>query len=1113
MTKITPKGQPNIPKLRGPEQSKAPEIKRPEVKSGANPFTNDRLIKSGSGHAPPAMPAMGPMDTLAVPGAESSSDTLGPGGKAATPTQLLKTLNTLPVQELPDVVVVEAAWADFLQDADVTTGVRTALESQFESLVDRHGSVRDQEVLHEAKLSRVEIMAGSEDAISISQARLETGDVETSSVRLQAEVDSLRLDVKEFLEQIHTAGDNPRRAKLSSQARALLDSLGEMPELPDAHNSAYASFIADYGEDTAKKHHLDKSVENIRRNVQILGGNAKNLEGQIEHVTDLLERSSSTRSLKRVKKHVEYLKPHFESHRKQVASFQKDVQKFVDFMDGLRENKAAAKIERQEMSDRKAGMLNELQSYLDMDYDASAFKDEYAHLNDTMGSEALAQVGLDRNYEVMIHNLSNVQNGLHQVRNYAQMLFDDISKADHMGWLDARVENLASLKGQFKDYEGSRDNFESQLSGFRKQMSGLAETAASIPFDKQVESARERLTHAPTTLEADGGAFDKVEKSIADFPGDRKNKSIATEANVLKGDLVSLEASLSVVGKKRAQIETLLGKASSPQELKDALQGISSYSTLVEAHNSEVRTFQRRTKALLKSLPGAALESLSGQQEKRALTSAGKTLLGHVQKKKTAMFDTLNISRLNYSDGRVLNFTAEDRAAVWGALLEKNPRLSVDALDKRGHSLLHNVVLSASLNQDEKVTMVEALVGFGADVNQVDRQGHPPVDTALRLAKVDTAVIETLRGHGARVSDARRIPALAHLFGASGHVKVKEGAKTRSVSLEGLAPRFAAFGLDPAITESLDEVKERSVGDMKSILQSVERGWVDTQSYSKFLGRVQDAKVGIDSLAGAPEVLMTGWDHPNGHAVGFVFNQEGDKHYFYACNAGDAKDPHRSIVKYEVQNFDKLLKFLRGCERNRDETRSLFVGKPIRMGLGRCMDYKQLPDAIDKASQKRGNCTVSSRKACVLAMMWSEGIVLGADPKVVKDHYKQVTTELRERGVRGTIETGHIPLMGKALVEMLTKFDREPCRGYAFEVANAIVQQNQTGKTSRAKDDSFKAPDSGEAEFMTTIRNALDISKASLDERDNAGRSLLARARFMNNNEAARVLEQVGARA
>jgi hypothetical protein len=477
------------------------------------------------------------------------------------------------------------------------------------------------------------------------------------------------------------------------------------------------------------------------------------------------------------------------------------------------------------------------------------------------------------------------------------------------------------------------------------------------------------------------------------------------------------------------------------------------------------------------------------------------------------MFDTLNISRLTYSDGRVLNFTAEDRTAVWGALLKKNPSLSVDALDKRGHSLLHQVVLSASLNQNEKITMLDALVSLGADVNQVNRQGQPPVETALRLEKVDVGVIEGLKGHGARVSDARRIPALAHLFGASGHVKVKEGSKTRSVSLEGLAPRFAAFGLDPAITESLHEVERRSSGHLRTILHSVERGWVDTQSYSKFMTRVQDAKVGINSTAGAPEVLMTGWDHPSGHAVGFVFNQEGDKHYFYACNAGDAKDPHRSIVKYEVQNFDKLLKFLRGCERNRDETRSLFVGKPIRMGLGRCMDNKQLPDAIDKSSQKRGNCTVSSRKACILAMMWSEGIVLGAEPKVVKEHYKQVTTELRERGVRGAIETGHIALMGKALVEMLTKFDREPCRGYAFEVADAIVQQKNTGKKSAAKNDSFRPPDSDSAIFMETIKGALDISKASLDERDNGGRSLLARARFRNNHEAARVLEQVGAQA
>ena len=70
----------------------------------------------------------------------------------------------------------------------------------------------------------------------------------------------------------------------------------------------------------------------------------------------------------------------------------------------------------------------------------------------------------------------------------------------------------------------------------------------------------------------------------------------------------------------------------------------------------------------------------------------------------------------------------------------------------------------------------------------------------------------------------------------------------------------------------------------------------------------------------------------------------------------------------------------------------------------------------------------SHRKAALLAMMWSENRDFNIPPQELKAGYKAVTTELRERGIRGAIESGHRELMGKALVKMLTKFDREPCQ-------------------------------------------------------------------------------------
>jgi hypothetical protein len=254
---------------------------------------------------------------------------------------------------------------------------------------------------------------------------------------------------------------------------------------------------------------------------------------------------------------------------------------------------------------------------------------------------------------------------------------------------------------------------------------------------------------------------------------------------------------------------------------------------------------------------------------------------------------------------------------------------------------------------------------------------------------------------------------------------------------------------------------------------------------------------------------MTGWNHPSGHAVGFVFNQEADKNYIYACNAGDAKDPHRSIVKYEVKNFHKLLNFFRGCGQNRNQTRSLFVGKATHSGLRRVPEHQQLPSAIDKSSQKRGNCPMASRKACMLAMIWSESRRFNVEPKVVKAHYKQVTTELRERGVRGAIDAGHPGLMGKALVKMITKYDRLECQGYAYEVASAIVRQDETGVSTPEGGHPVEIPNPSSPAFYETLVRALKITRTPLDERDNAGRTLTEHAYHKGNLKAAAILERL----
>ena len=45
------------------------------------------------------------------------------------------------------------------------------------------------------------------------------------------------------------------------------------------------------------------------------------------------------------------------------------------------------------------------------------------------------------------------------------MLKSDIEKADHRGWVDARKENIAELKGQLAEFQTLKDNTQPTLKG------------------------------------------------------------------------------------------------------------------------------------------------------------------------------------------------------------------------------------------------------------------------------------------------------------------------------------------------------------------------------------------------------------------------------------------------------------------------------------------------------------------------------------------------------------------------------------------------------------------------------------------------------------------------
>ncbi|MBT6179969.1 MAG: hypothetical protein HOI23_22190, partial [Deltaproteobacteria bacterium] len=694
----------------------------------------------------------------------------------------------------------------------------------------------------------------------------------------------------------------------------------------------------------------------------------------------------------------------------------------------------------------------------------------------------------------------NVEDSLHNVRSYAQMLKADVEKADHKGWVDARKENIQEVQSQLKQFNDLKANYELDLSGFLKELSTLEKSVSNAPVSETKKNLHERLQSLPRLLD--------VKNPLAEQDLTSLSTDLKEESSQIKNEFNQLSRSIRIIQKKVGALENEISGVTSERDIEAVREKLGTLSSLIKRHNSDARTQLRLADRVLDKLTGPTL-SRDTTFVVPKLSKNGKTLLDHISRGKDPFFGTMNISKLSYSSGRKITFTTDDRIAVWDSLLKKDASIDINKPNRSGNTMIHQIIMSAGMDESDKVRMVEYLGSKGADLNIKSRDGLQPVELALRLSVKQPELVETLRDLGAQISLKEQIPIFAHLIGAGGEVSLKKGGKVQRVALEGLSPNVAAFGLDPAFVESLDELQSRTDGPINSIYQRMERGWVNTMSYEKFIGRVRDAKIGIDTKGGVPEVLSTGWDHPSGHAISFVFNHEPDGYYFYACNTGDAKDPDRSIVKYKVSDFDNFLSFLKTSSRNADHTRSLYVGQPERLGLDRVPEKDQLPASIDKSSQKIGNCTVASRKAALLAMMWSEGRDFSIPPQELKSAYKEVTTELRERGIRGAISSGHMDLMGKSLVKMLTKFDRPACQDYAFELASAMVRKSAGQKAAPSGGKPESAPPADSTEYLNTLGRAVQIGELNLQQRSSNGQTLAEHARSEGNLKAANILDQL----
>ena len=451
------------------------------------------------------------------------------------------------------------------------------------------------------------------------------------------------------------------------------------------------------------------------------------------------------------------------------------------------------------------------------------------------------------------------------------------------------------------------------------------------------------------------------------------------------------------------------------------------------------------------------------------------------------------------------HFSANVRIAVLKRLLTNNPKLSIHDRNDDEETLAHAVIANPTLDGAEQAILIHFLADEGLDFSLCDTHGANPLDLAVDLHEdqIEPLAVRALQKRGAHFSLEERIPIIGHLVGGWGHVPVETPEGTQQIRLEGLTPIFAEHGLDPIFKDIITEVRGESSPPVQKVLDAALKAWDNNRVMLSLVDHIQRYNIHRHT-ENQPEMVTTGWALPAGHAVGLVGNPEADGYYLYACNTGISADPTRSIVRYKVNNSYATCSFLRRCMMERDYIRLLFTEETEDKGLIRCDNADQLPKEMEKDLQKRSNCPLTARKACLLAMMWSCGRADNIPPEEIRETYKKVTTLIREHGVREALDVGNPILMGKALIKMLTKIDRPACHPLAWELTLALKKHYQQGEGDPLP---TEAPPITSKLFIKTVGEVLKLTDLRPNYIYTKGRTLAQHARHKGNPKAAKLLD------
>ena len=495
---------------------------------------------------------------------------------------------------------------------------------------------------------------------------------------------------------------------------------------------------------------------------------------------------------------------------------------------------------------------------------------------------------------------------------------------------------------------------------------------------------------------------------------------------------------------------------------------------------------------------------------KPVIDDTGELLYRHIRRQPNALFSTMAYTMVPGRFGEPTPLSVDARIAALEQILVEHPNSSIEDRDSALYTLAHHIVLNPEISGAEQEKLIHYLASRGFDFSKRNDALLSPLDLAINLTDIEPQAINALLDHHAPFDLETRLKIIGHLTGLDGKLTVKVNGQEGKVHLVMMAPKDAEYGLDPAFRTALREAHSQAPPPLKAVFEAVEERWTDNRNFPPLIETIQTAPTPEGSNRPLPRVVITGWFLPVGHAIGFVSAHEKDGVYIYACNTGPKADKKRSIVRYRVTDPDLAGGFFQACAQDRNKTRALFTEKPRDFGLKKCPEAEQIPLELDKSFQKRENCPITARKACLLAMLWSEGAHHDLDDNTIKGAYKEITSLLRRYGAELALAENNPQLMGKTIIKLLTKFDRPGMEPLAYQLAAAIIKHHEQGQQQAIHSPPSEIPPSESDEYLTTLQTALALTGEdpnSMFER--YGRTLVEHARAKDNPRAAQILKRL----